>query len=368
MTTASSQATLDPLAVHFQHGLRPRATTVLWVLAALLLPMAALSAASGGVSIPVGEVLGYVASLIGLGGAEAVEPRTALVLGSIRLPRIVLGLVVGASLGISGAVLQGLFRNPLADPGLIGVSSGAALAAVATIVLGAQLLPYLSDMARPLLLPIAAFLGGLAVTVLIYTLARKDGQVSVATMLLIGIALNAIAGSAIGLLTYLSNDMQLRELTFWSMGGLGNALWSAMLPALVMMTLATVFLVRLARPLNLFLLGEAEAYHLGIPVERLKRRAILLVALAVGAGVAVAGPIAFVGLVVAHLVRLMTGPDHRFVLPGAAVLGALLVLGADILARTIALPAEVPIGLILSTVGGPFFLALLVRQRRKGLA
>lgn len=273
----------------------------------------------------------------------------------------VLGCLVGAALGVSGTALQGLFRNPLADPGLLGIASGAALAAVAVIVLGDEL--GLARLMGLYALPVAAFLGGLGVTLLIYRLAQGQ-EGTVAGLLLAGIALNAVAGAATGLVIYFADDDELRTLTFWGMGSLAGATWHAVAVALPFLALALGPLPRLATALNALLLGETEAAGLGIDVERVKRRIVLCVALAVGASVALTGVIGFVGLVVPHVLRLMLCADHRYLLPGAALLGAALLVGADLCARTLVAPAELPIGILTSLVGGPFFIWLLVRERR----
>lgn len=292
--------------------------------------------------------------------------RQRAVLMVIRLPRVVLGLLIGASLAVSGAAIQGLFRNPLADPGLIGISSGAALCAALVIVLGNTVLSGVVGVLGGYALPIAAFGGGFATTIIIYRLATVNGKTSVATMLLAGIAINAVAGAGIGMMTFLATDDQLRDITFWSLGSLGRANWQMIAVIWPFMLAVLLFVPFLARALNALLLGEAEAGHLGVNVERVKTIIVLVVAGAVGAGVAVAGIIGFLGLVVPHLVRLAIGPDHRYVLPGSALLGAGLLVGTDLIARTIAVPAEVPIGIVTALVGGPFFLWLLLRDRRRG--
>jgi iron complex transport system permease protein len=262
--------------------------------------------------------------------------------------------------------MQGLFRNPLADPGLIGVSSGAALGAVATIVLAPALSISAGAWTGAFLLPLAAFAGGVIATLVVYRLATSNGQTSVATMLLAGIAINAVAGAGTGMLTFIADDDQLRDLTFWSLGSLGGATWTslaAIAPCVLLCVAATPFL---SRSLNAMLLGESEARHLGIHTETVKRLVILGAALAVGASVAVAGVIGFIGLVVPHLLRLAFGPDHRLLLPGSALFGATLLIGADLLARVIVQPAELPIGIVTALVGGPFFLWLLLRDRKRG--
>jgi iron complex transport system permease protein len=233
------------------------------------------------------------------------------------------------------------------------------------IVLGTTVLSGVTALLGSLALPAAAFLGGVVATLIIYRLATLSGRTSVPTMLLAGIAINALCGAVIGLMTFIATDDQLRDITFWSLGSLGRASWSLIATLLPFTLLTLLPLLFGARSLNALLLGEAEAGHLGVNVERVKLAVIVLVALGVGAGVAAAGVIGFLGLVVPHLIRLALGPDHRLLLPGSALLGASLLVGADLLARTVAVPAEVPIGIVTALVGGPFFLWLLLRDRRR---
>ncbi|THF58334.1 FecCD family ABC transporter permease [Ollibium composti] len=294
---------------------------------------------------------------------SATDMRTRVIIQDIRLPRVVMGVLVGASLAVSGAVMQGLFRNPLADPGLIGISAGASLGAVAVIVLGATMLAPLVALLGPMALPLAAFVGGLVATLILYRIATRQGRTSVATMLLAGIALAALAMALTGVLVYMADDRQLRDLTFWQLGSLAGATWQKIGtagPVIVAALAATPFL---ARGLNALALGEATAGHLGIPVQRLKYVAIISVSAAVGAAVAVSGGIGFVGIVVPHLLRLAIGPDNRYLLPASALFGAAMLLVADAVCRTIVAPAELPIGIITAAVGGPFFLWILLRKR-----
>ncbi|MEM6708484.1 MAG: iron ABC transporter permease [Pseudomonadota bacterium] len=283
------------------------------------------------------------------------------VFSELRSPRVLLAGLVGASLGIAGAALQGLFRNPLADPQLIGVSSGAALGAIAMIVVGEAMAMPAS--VTPYAVPLAAVAGALLVTAFLYTFATVFGQFSVVTILLVGIAINALSTVGIGLFQYLSDDRQLRTLVFWLMGSFGRASWTALVPAALTMLLAVVVLMRQMRALDLLQLGEPEARHLGVNVERVKRQVVLATAVGVGTAVALSGIIGFVGLVVPHLVRLMLGALHRYVLPAAALLGAALLIAADLLARTVIVPAELPVSLVTSAIGGPFFLYLISRVR-----
>jgi iron complex transport system permease protein len=339
---------------------RPRTSLVGGALVAILAIIALLSLTHGAVSIPavrVADILFRAATVRGNDVSQDV-----LVVLNIRLPRLLLGGFVGASLGMSGALMQGLFRNPLADPGLVGVSAGAGLAAAAAIVLGDRMLAGSTGVSSFSLLPAAAFLGALTSTSILYALATRGGRTSTATMLLAGVALAALAGSMTGVLTYISDDRQLRDLTFWSMGSLGGATW---IKAAVLAPIAAVLLVSgpfLSRGLNALALGEAEAFHLGTRVQRLKIATIALISLAVGASVAAAGVISFVGIVAPHVLRLVVGPDHRRLLPLSVGAGATLLTGADLLARLLAAPAELPIGILTAAIGAPFLLWLLTRH------
>jgi iron complex transport system permease protein len=321
-----------------------------------------VSIGRGASAIPLSRIVEIFASLLGLGEAGT-GGETAIVL-QIRAPRTVLGFAVGGALALAGAALQGLFRNPLADPTLIGASSGGALAAVTMIVLGGTLMGPLGGFERAIALPLVAFAGALAATFLVYRFASRDGETSVATMLLAGIGVAAIANAGIGILIFVSDDDQLRTLNFWLLGSLAGGTWTLVLPVLVFLAVPLVLLPRYAAGLNAFALGEAEAGHLGYDVEQLKHRLIALSALAAGASVAVAGIIGFVGLIVPHLVRLVLGADHRMIMPASALLGGSLLVAADIFARTLVVPAELPIGIVTSLAGGPVFLWLLMRRRR----
>ncbi|EKE87665.1 FecCD family ABC transporter permease [Idiomarina xiamenensis] len=297
--------------------------------------------------------------------APADAPQTALtelqrqVVVQIRLPRLVLAVLVGAVLAQSGSATQALCRNPLADPALIGVSAGAAVAALAMISLGPQL-----GVSGSLWVTVAAFVGALLSTLLIYRLARHNQQVSVATLLLAGVAINALAGALIGLLSYFASDDALRLMTYWQMGSLAGANWQQLWPGIAVMLISLCLLWRLRSDINVLLLGEQQARYLGIDVARLKRRLIVLVALGVGGAVAMSGMIGFVGLVVPHIARLMVGADIRRMLPVAMLLGALVLALADGLAKLVVMPAELPIGIVTALLGAPFFIYLLLKQKR----
>ena len=284
------------------------------------------------------------------------------VLEQIRLPRVLLAGLVGASLGISGASLQGLFRNPLADPGLIGVSAGAALGASIIIVLGSSYIPdYLFG---PFILPLSAILGAALVIYLLYLFTKGFGYQGVTYMLLVGIAVNALASVGIGILTVISSDSELRGLTFWTMGSFGAANWSLVLPAIIIVVTTISLLIPYSRQLDLLQLGEPEAYRLGVDVKGLKFRVIISSAIIVGISVSLSGMIGFVGLVVPHLMRLLGGVNHNYLLPASAFFGASIMIIADLLSRILIQPAELPVGLLTSAIGAPFFLWLIFRIRK----
>lgn len=336
---------------------RRRARQLRLVLVAVLLVTVLLSLAVGASGTSLWQALG--AALRG----EEISLADRIVLWQIRAPRTLMGMAVGAALAVSGALMQGLFRNPLADPGIVGVSAGAGLGAIAAIVLGSLLPVGLLGALGFYLVPVAAFVGSWLSTILLYRVATRAGRTSVAVMLLAGIALGALTGAASGVMVYIADDNQLRDLTFWGMGSLAGATWPKVLTGLAVILPALCAAPLLARGLNALSLGEAAAYHLGIRIQRVKNLAILAVAAATGAAVAMSGGIGFVGIVVPHLLRLASGPDHRELLPNAALLGAALLLIADIISRVIIAPAELPIGIVTAILGGPFFLWILLRQR-----
>jgi len=327
------------------------------VLLVLLAVVSVLSLGTGASGTRLWPVLGQLLR------GEEIAARDAIILFDIRLPRLALGILVGAALAVSGAVMQGLFRNPLADPGLVGVGAGAGLGAIGAIVLGAMLPLALRDALGYYLVPVAAFLGGWLTTILLYRMSTHRGRTSVAVMLLGGIAIAALAGALSGILIYMANDAELRDLTFWGLGSLAGATWDKVALGGALIVLALVATPFLARALNGLALGEGPAAHLGVPVQKMKNAAILTVAAATGAAVAVSGGIGFIGIVVPHLLRLMIGPDHRWLLPNAALLGASLLILADMIARSVVAPAELPIGIVTATLGGPFFLWILMRNR-----
>ena len=291
------------------------------------------------------------------------SPLETEIILNIRGPRVLLAILVGAALGVSGAALQGLFRNPLADPGLIGVSAGAALGAVfAIVVFNSAFLGFYFGI---YLVPTAAIFGSLVVICLIYILTSGFNQAGVTYMLLVGIALNAIATVGIGFLTFISSDSQLRTLTFWMMGSLGGATWNLLIPAFFV-TIITIFvLIFLARKLDIMQLGEIEAIRVGVNVKKVKMLIILASASMIGACVSLSGIVGFIGLVVPHLVRLLGGTNHSFLFIGSALMGITITVLSDLLSRIAIQPAELPIGLATSTIGAPFFLWLVLRLNKK---
>jgi len=329
------------------------------VLVLLLLSAAVLALCIGPLTLDPLQLL-----RAGLTPEQGIPDYLVPVLTQIRLPRLVMAVLIGAALAVAGASMQGLFRNPLADPGLIGVSAGAALAATLWLALKPAL-PVLSFLPGAAILPLAAFLGGGLAAVAALRLGQREGHTSVATLLLAGLSINAVALAAIGLLQQLTDDATLRDITRWMLGSLGKAGWPEIAAAAPLLLAPVLLLPREARALDALLLGEAEAGHLGVDVERLKLRVLLLSVLAVGASVALAGMIGFVGLLAPHLLRLLAGPGHRLLLPASALFGAALLLLADTVARTIASPLELPVGALTALIGGPFFLWLLARYRQR---
>jgi len=325
---------------------RPLPRHILWLMGAMLVTTALIAANLGAMKLSLAVLW------------QSQDEALRHIWLHIRLPRVLLAIMVGGALALSGCVMQGLFRNPLADPGLLGISSGAALFVGLAIVFPLAL-PAILALYLPML---AAFIGSLVVTFIIFLLSRQ-GNNSLARLLLVGIAINALCGAAVGILSWLSSDTQLRQLSLWGMGSLGQSQWSTLLASASMAIPATVGIWLLARRLNLLQLGDEEAHYLGVDVKRTQRQLLILSALLVAAAVAVSGIIGFVGLVVPHLVRMWLGADHRWLVPGSVLAGALLLLVADTLARTLVVPAEMPVGLITSLIGGPWFLAMIFRNQ-----
>jgi iron complex transport system permease protein len=344
------------------YGFRPSASLTLICLLMVLTGAALIALTLGAAGIP----LARLPAALGLWTDAAVDPHLArdqLVLWSIRIPRIAAAAMVGGLLAMSGAIMQGLFRNPLADPALVGVSSGGAFAAAAAIVFTDSQLGQNFRFMQNQLLPLAAFIGSLVTTMVLYRIASRSGRTSIAIFLLAGLAIAAIANAGIGLLVFVADDRQLRDITFWLLGSLSGATWPKIVTLAPVLGAALLACVSIARGLDVLVLGEAEAFHSGVDVERLKRISIVLVSAMTGVAVSICGVVGFVGIVVPHLLRLVVGPAHRLLLPASTLLGAVLLVGADTLARTIVAPAEMPIGILTAAIGAPFFLGMLLRQR-----
>ncbi len=353
----SKMATTQPVSAGLFSSIKSLSTRHLFV--AMGLSVVAICLAEiivGPVFIPLSDI---GSALMGTG-----DQISSAIVTQIRLPRLFLGIAVGVGLALSGCALQGVLRNPLADPGLVGVTGGASAGAVTAIVLGDQLFENLPNELRPYILPIAAFLGAALVTSFVFKVSRRSGSTSVATLILAGVAINAIAIAIIGIMTYLSDDQQLRDLTFWTMGALGGANWIMVIVTSVVVLFAAQQLRKMGHALDLFQLGERAAFHAGLDVEKAKRRTATLTALAVGTVTAAAGPIGFIGLIAPHMARLIIGPSHRLVLPASALIGTGLILTADLIVRNSIPPAEPPIGLATSLIGGPFFLWLLLTRMK----
>lgn len=326
---------------------------------ALLVAGILLSALLGQLPITPAEVVGSLLRAVGIpNGWAPDDPIIESTLWVIRFPRIVMALVVGAALATAGAVMQAIFGNPLAEPGVVGVSSGAALGAATAIVLG---LSALGDFT----VAVFAFVGGLLATLLVYLVSRANGRTEVVTLLLTGIAVNAFAGAGLAFVLFAANTASREQIIFWQLGSLNGSLWREVLVVAVVAVVGVVVAIGFARRYDLLALGERNARHLGLDVERLRLISIVVVALLTGVAVAFVGIIAFVGLVVPHLMRMLLGPQHRALIVASAFGGAVLMLAADLLARTIVPGAELPIGMLTSLVGGPFFFFLLWRQRRR---
>lgn len=348
--------------------LAKRRRAVITVLAVGLVAVVLLSADKGAVEISQLQIVAIILKKLGITISTQFTNEQETTLLAIRLPRIVLGLLVGLALGTSGTGMQGLFRNPLADPALIGISSGAALAATAVVVIGDLVHLTGPPIVGLFIFPLAAFGGALLTSITVQRLGTFEGRTSVTTLLLAGIAINALAQSVSGLITFFATDTQIRSLTFWKLGSLGGATWTSVVAIAPFVLIPFLVMQRLARPMNAMLLGEDETRHLGFNVQRVKMICLISISLAVGASVAFTGLIAFVGLIVPHLLRLAIGPDHRYLMPGSAILGALMLAAADLIARTVVSPAELPIGVLTALVGAPFFVWLLIRDRERRLA
>ena len=296
-----------------------------------------------------------------ISGDAGISPSEKYVLWDVRLARIVMAILIGSILAVSGTVMQGMFKNPLATPDLIGITAGATLMAAITIVLGSHFKEYLPEFIQFSLLSIAAFIGALVTTFAVYRISTTQGKTNVVIMLLSGVAITALGFAIVGFLIYLSKDEQLRDLTFWNLGSLGGATWTKNGILAVVLLISYSILINKGKALNAMMLGEKDAEHLGIPVEKIKKQIVVLTALMVGACVAFSGTIGFVGLIVPYILRLIFKSNYQIILPLAAVMGSILLLVADTFSRTIVAPAEIPIGVLTAFMGAPVFIAILIR-------
>ncbi len=321
--------------------------------------------AIGAVPISPMEIVQIFGQKLGL--FQGIDKTQELVLLNIRLPRMLLTVLIGVALGLSGAALQGLFRNPLVEPGIIGVSSGAALGAIIIITFVGVVAPHLVENYSSLLLPVFAFAGGVVATFVTLRLSSHEGKTQITYLILAGVAITSLAGAVIGLSIFYADDVQLRTYTFWTLGDLSVATWDKLKILFPLIVVACVGLIGMGRSLNAIALGESEAFHSGVAVEKVKLWAVLLSALAVGTSVAFTGIIGFIGLVVPHIIRISFDSDHTLVLPASALGGACLLILADLFARTIVAPAELPIGVVTAIIGTPFFIYLLTSSKKKHL-
>lgn len=338
---------------------RIRAVGLTLLLSGVVVGGIVLSAITGQLAITPTEVAGSLLRAIGLDTAWApTDPIVESTLWFVRFPRILMGLLVGAALAVAGAVMQAIFGNPLAEPGVVGVSSGAALGAATAIVLGASVLGGAG-------IAVFAFLGALLATLLVYVVSRAGGRTEVVTLLLTGIAINAFAQAGIAFVLFVADTASREQIVFWQLGSIAGSLWSQVAIVAAVGVAGVIAAILLAQRLDLLALGERNARHLGVNVERLRLVSIVLVALLTGVAVAFTGIIAFVGLVVPHIIRMIIGPAHRGLIVASAVGGGALLVLADLLTRTMVSGAELPIGMLTSLIGGPFFFYLLWRQRRR---
>lgn len=297
-------------------------------------------------------------------GSENSDPGDWYVFSEIRLPRVVMAILIGSALAVSGAAMQGMFKNPLATPSLIGVTSGASLFAAIAIVLGSFIRQILPEFLHSLLISLMAFIGAILTMVFVYRMSTIQRKTNVVIMLLAGVAISAMAGAITGFLIYLTDDEELRNLTFWTLGSLAGASWQKNLILAMVIGVSYIFLINKGKALNAMMLGEQDAAHLGIPVEKVKKQIVIFTALMVGACVAFAGTIGFVGLIIPYILRLIFKSNYHIILPLSAVAGSILLLCADTFSRTIVAPSEMPIGVITAFLGAPVFIAILIRFKK----
>jgi iron complex transport system permease protein len=338
-----------------------RTLTIVLISSLVLAVLVSLSV--GAYPIPLKEMFSILCGKMGIDTGIPFDTFAAEAMNN-RMSRVLLSIFVGAALAVSGASLQGIFRNPLVDSGLIGIASGASFFAALYILIGSSI-PFLLSGNPALTLAFVAFTGAVLTTMLVYRISRFQQTIQITLLILAGVALNAIAGSLTGLMQYLADESQLRDLTFWTLGSLGGASWTNLAILAPFVVLPMIVLFSQANALNAFALGEQSAYFLGINTRRTKLLVFLSSTAMVGASVSFAGAIGFVGLVIPHILRAIIGPDHRYLLPVSAIAGALLLCVSDIISRTIMIPTEVPIGIITALFGTPVLLVIILKQKRK---
>jgi iron complex transport system permease protein len=330
-----------------------------------LLLLAVLAVVSLYMGVYVFERHSLAETIKGIWAADGtISESDRFVLMDLRLPRISMAILIGSALAVSGTCLQGMFKNPLATPDLIGITSGASLFAALTIVLGSSFKQYIPEAFHYSLLSIMAFIGALITMIMVYRISTSNGKTNVVIMLLSGVAITALGFAITGFLIYISKEEQLRDLTFWNLGSLSGATWTKNAILATIVIVSYIFLINRGKALNAMMLGERDARHLGIPVERIKKQIVLFTALMVGTSVAFAGNIGFVGLIVPYILRLIFKSNYNVILPMSAILGSVLLLAADTVSRTIAPPSEVPIGILTAFMGAPIFIIILIRSRK----
>lgn len=338
-----------------------RLRTLIPVLAALLVVLAVLATAVGAVNVPFDRTVKIILKNWGLGELTAAEAESEAIIYLIRFPRVLVAVLVGAALSTSGAAMQGMFRNPMAEPGIIGVSSGAGLGAIIAISLGITA-------KGPYFMPLFASAGAVAASAAVYLLARKGGKIPPLTLILSGVAVSTFIGSITSILLTRINDYQVRTYLFWTMGGLKDRQWEHVRLSAAPIIICILLLLTFARDLNIMLLGEEEARAVGLNPSRTRKLLLLLTATATASAVSVSGSISFVGLITPHIMRLIVGHDHRVLLPASALAGSIFLVACDIISRVVAIPREIGVGIVTSMLGAPYFIYLLLKAKKEGVA
>ena len=337
---------------------------LIYILILILIILSIISLGYGPVELSIKQIFDIIFYKINLNNGLSFNLIQETVFWNIRLPRLLLGLIVGLALGSTGAILQGLFRNPLIDPGFIGISSGAAVGAMISIMFS-SIAYNIFKISHFILLPLLAIIGAFIVTMMIYKMSKVENKTNIMAMLLSGIAINALAGAIIGIFVSISSDSQLRSFTFWTLGGLDRSNWNIVGISYLIISINFFLVFSLKDKLDIFMLGDSEALCLGINVEKLKKRIILISSIMVGVTVAFCGMIGFIGLVTPHLIRLLIGPNHRYLIPGSAILGSIILVLSDLISKSVIAPAQLPVGVVTSSIGAPIFIWLIYNQKKR---